>query len=502
MKICPACKSSYPQDYAVCPRDGTRLEEAGAWPEGTVVRGKYRVLRKVGEGGMGTVYKALHLRFDELRALKVIGAELASDSSFLKRFETEAVLTRRLQHPNAVRVEDIDEAEDGRPFIVMEYIEGQSLKKVIQDHGTLPLARVLAITRQVASALEAAHQIGMVHRDIKPENICLISAPQGEQAKVLDFGIAKIKEASSERMGGASMTETGVIIGSPPYMSPEQALGMRGSQLDGRSDLYSLGVVVYQMLTGELPLKADTTMAMLMAHIHDPPKPIREARPDLCIPDSIADLVMGLLEKKPEARPASAGAVKEIIERAERELAKPQAKTIIAKPADRLRDSARTPRESVGPQSPVPLERPPAAPPQPRPARAAPPEPAAEAATKPSRWRSWALGGFVVIVLAMFAFAVYARVRKREFEDVHRRGHEMMQRHDYDGAIREYRKALKLRPDLDHLRLDLALALEGKGQRRAAVEEFEVVCTRQPDLPECREDYMKLMKQLHMPPRP
>src|SRR6266404_784502 len=127
MKVCPTCKATYPQDYALCPRDGARLEELGVWSEGTVVRGKYRILAKIGEGGMGAVYKALHLRFNELRALKVISPQLASDPNFISRFEKEAILTRRLQHPNAVRVDDIDEAEDGRPFIVMEYIEGRSL---------------------------------------------------------------------------------------------------------------------------------------------------------------------------------------------------------------------------------------------------------------------------------------------------------------------------------------------------------------------------------------
>ncbi len=141
MKSCPTCQSTYPQDFAVCPRDATPLEEIGVWSEGTVIRGKYRILAKVGEGGMGAVYKALHLRFNELRALKVISAALASDSNFVKRFEKEAVLTRRLEHPNAVRVDDIDEAEDGRPFIVMEYIEGWNLRRVIQQEGTLPVPR-------------------------------------------------------------------------------------------------------------------------------------------------------------------------------------------------------------------------------------------------------------------------------------------------------------------------------------------------------------------------
>ncbi len=132
MKSCPTCRSSYSDSFVHCPRDGSPLVEADVWTDGSVIRGKYQVLAKIGQGGMGAVYKALHLRFKELRALKVMTLELTKDPVFVKRFEHEAVLTRKLQHPNAVRVDDIDEAEDGRPFIVMEYIEGQSLKEVIQ----------------------------------------------------------------------------------------------------------------------------------------------------------------------------------------------------------------------------------------------------------------------------------------------------------------------------------------------------------------------------------
>jgi serine/threonine-protein kinase len=317
MKTCPNCQSSYPNDFAVCPRDGVALVEVGVWCEGTVVRGKFRILRKVGQGGMGTVYEALHLRFNERRALKVMSAEVANDPEFVKRFEREAVLTRKLQHPNAVRVDDIDEAEDGRPFIVMEFVEGQSLKHLIQEQGPLPVPRVCAIIKQVAAALEAAHRLGMVHRDIKPDNIVLLATPAGEQAKVLDFGIAKLKEA---RLGDTGLTATGVVIGTPQYMSPEQALGKRGEELDGRSDLYSLGVVTYQMLTGELPFAADTTLGLLHAHAFEPPQPIQQRRPDLQIPDAVARLVMQCLEKEPERRPASGQALIEAIERIEKSL--------------------------------------------------------------------------------------------------------------------------------------------------------------------------------------
>ncbi len=317
MKSCPTCEATYPNTYAVCPQDGTRLVDVRAWSPGTLVRGKYRIISKVGQGGMGAVYKALHVAFDEMRALKVISRELMIDELFVKRFKHEAVITRKLQHPNAVRVDDIDEAEDGRPFIVMEFIEGQSLKQLIHDHGALPVSRVCSIVKQVAAALDAAHGLGLVHRDIKPDNIVLIETASGEEAKVLDFGIAKLKESRAGGTGGLTLTGTGVVIGTPQYMSPEQAMGKRGDDLDGRSDLYSLGVVMYQMLTGDLPFKADTTMEMLLAHLQKPPTPIHLQRPEMQIPESVATLVMKTLEKDPELRPASARAFIQEIERAE-----------------------------------------------------------------------------------------------------------------------------------------------------------------------------------------
>jgi serine/threonine protein kinase len=319
MKRCPSCNSAFPTDYTHCPRDGSTLTDTDEWAVGTLVRGKYQILAKVGQGGMGTVYKAMHVHFNELRALKVISTELASDAAFVRRFEQEAVMTRKLQHPNAVRVEDIDQAENGRPFIVMEYIEGRNLKDVIEQEAPLGVRRVCSIVKQVAAALDAAHALGIVHRDIKPANLALVRSDKviglrGEQAKVFDFGIAKLKE---DQFGGTkahplshlTLTGTGVVIGTPAYMSPEQAKGLRGDQLDGRSDLYSLGIVAYQLLTGDLPLKADSTVEQLMAQINTQPKPIHDSWPELEIPDEVATVVMRCLEKNRELRPASGHAL-------------------------------------------------------------------------------------------------------------------------------------------------------------------------------------------------
>lgn len=315
MKSCPNCNNTYPTDYTHCPRDLTPLVETGSWSEGKVVREKYRILARLGVGGMATVYKAEHLHFHELRALKVINPEMSGDQKFITRFKQEALIMRRLQHPNAVHIDDIDTAEDGRPFIVMEYIEGRPLSEIIQERGAMPAGRVCAVIKQVAAALDAAHRLGIVHRDIKPANIVLLQTPEGEQGKVLDFGIAKMKEEQLEdsQARQASLTGTGFLIGTAAYMSPEQAQGKRGNQLDARSDLYSLGVVMYQMLTAELPLKADSDVGLLMAHISTPPADIRTLRPDL--PEAFANLVMKCLAKQPDSRPASARELMSELER-------------------------------------------------------------------------------------------------------------------------------------------------------------------------------------------
>jgi len=316
MKRCNICHATYPATFTHCPHDGSLLMEGNEWTDGAVIRGKYRILGKLGAGGMATVYKALHMGFDEVCALKVIHPQLAGDPSFVKRFGQEAALTRKLQHPNAVRVEDIDQADDGRPFMVMEFIEGKSLKDVIQRQAPLAVPRVCRIAKQVAGALEAAHQLGIIHRDIKPANILLTWPSGGEEvAKVLDFGIAKMKEVHLAA-DGATLTRTGTSIGTPAYMSPEQAMGTAGAALDGRADLYSLGVVMYEMLTGELPIQAESEVQMLIGQINTAPQPIRARRPEL--PEEIGAVVMQCLEKDPARRPASGAAVIARIEAAER----------------------------------------------------------------------------------------------------------------------------------------------------------------------------------------
>jgi tRNA A-37 threonylcarbamoyl transferase component Bud32 len=251
---------------------------------------------------MGTVYKARHVAFGEMRAIKVIDSHLIHDDESLARFRGEAVLARKLLHPNVVRVEDLDRTEDGRPFIVMEYVVGPSLRDVLRKEPGLVQARAVDIVAQACSALAAAHALGILHRDMKPENMMLVPQPDGgELVKVLDFGLAKVLEGF-QGAGQQVSTQTGMVVGTPEYISPEQAVPAQGLDLDGRSDLYSLGVVLYELLAGHLPFVADTPMGMVLQHLQTTPVPPREAYPERGIPEALSALVMKALEKDREAR--------------------------------------------------------------------------------------------------------------------------------------------------------------------------------------------------------
>ena len=253
---------------------------------------------------------------------------LAGDPGFVKLFEQDALQRKKLQHANVSRVEGIGESEDGRPFIVMEYVAGQSLKKYIEQEAPFAPLRACAIAKQVAAGLEAAHALGMIHRDVKPESIYLLDGPGSEKIKLLGLGIAKLQEAL---LGDRFRTSPEAVIGTFQYLSPEQALGQLGKELDGRADLYSLGVVMYQMLTRELPFQATTPADWMMAHILETPTSIRVAHADLAIPDVLTALVMRCLKKNRELRPASARDFIREVERVEKEI-DPNAKAAQAAP--------------------------------------------------------------------------------------------------------------------------------------------------------------------------
>jgi len=302
MKQCPMCDTNYPDEHTTCTTDGAVLIEIREWAPGTMVRGKYRILAKVGRGGMGVVYKATHMVFEEVWALKVMAAHLAADPKFVRRFRQEAQVTRKLQHVNIVRVQDFDQAEDGSPFIVMDYIEGVSLRQLIQAaKGPLPVARALWIARGIAEGLGAAHGLGMVHRDIKPENILLARDAQDRDVpKILDFGIVAMREGSTSLSAGLLLTAA--------YGSPEQWKGMKAAELDGRSDLYSLGVALYEMLAGRLPFQAQTETGWMHAHLEETPAAPSQFNPELAQLSGLDDLLLKVLAKDREARPKDAHA--------------------------------------------------------------------------------------------------------------------------------------------------------------------------------------------------
>ena len=331
MKYCANCKTVYPADFQCCPKDGSALSSSSELLPGMVIRDKYQILQQIGSGGMATVYQVRHLAFNEILAIKLINSQLADGDQFNKRLRAEAVIARKLRHPNAVHVEDLDRTEDGRPFIVMEYVEGQNLRTVIRREGPLPTLRAFRIAAQVVSALAAAHKLGIIHRDIKPDNIHLIRLPDGSDfVKVLDFGIAKFTQG----LPSSALTGSGLVVGTPQYVSPEQAMGKQAGELDGRSDLYTLGIVLYEMVTGRVPFDSDTPVGLLVHHLHTTPVPPDQLRPDLRIPASVSELLMKALQKNPEHRFRNADEMLNAINTLEAEILRvEETKTVESGPA-------------------------------------------------------------------------------------------------------------------------------------------------------------------------
>ncbi|MDR3674250.1 MAG: SUMF1/EgtB/PvdO family nonheme iron enzyme [Acidobacteriota bacterium] len=345
MKICLTCQQSYSDDVEFCPRDSARLAaqgtEAGAKHAAGLSR-RFRLIRRLGKGGMGMVFLAEQIGVENRRvALKVLTRKLLDDPDFLLRFQNEAGSAGRIHHPNVVSIYESGQADDGTPYIAMEFLEGESLRQALARRGAIPVVEVAEILQQAARGLNAAHKLGIIHRDLKPDNIFLTypddaAAPlagahdaaaiaqdvgaglvpalpvgiadtgQAQDpplrpvvVKIVDFGIAKLRESGAH-------TQTGMVLGTPAYMSYEQASGMRSDELDARSDIYSLGVVVYEMLTGRTPFHSDTTLGYLRQHVLEPPPPFREVAPDLPVPSTVESAVMKALVKDRNRRYASA----------------------------------------------------------------------------------------------------------------------------------------------------------------------------------------------------
>ena len=310
MLHCPDCGQAYADGSSVCPADGAALRADSTTENqtaadaliGAVLDGKYRLDALLGEGGMGTVYRATHLLIDRPVAVKVLRPRFVEDEAAQQRFRREARAAGRLRHPNAVAVTDFGDTPEGYVYIVMELLEGRTLREMIADEGPLPAGRAISLMEQAAAAVAAAHEAGVIHRDLKPGNVFVVPGEGARPGvKVLDFGIAKLAAESGEDSDAKNLTQTGVMIGTPRYMSPEQCDGER---LTPASDVYSLGVILYEMLTGTPPFNGPTPLAVALQHSSKPPRAPRELVPS--IPAELERIVLHALAKRPDERPADA----------------------------------------------------------------------------------------------------------------------------------------------------------------------------------------------------
>jgi serine/threonine-protein kinase len=263
---------------------------------GRTVEGKYRLVAKLGQGGMGAVYKAERLLIGDHVAVKILHAEHVAQPQSFERFRREAQAAARLKHPNAVSIYDFGATSDGLVYLVMELVEGQSLRQIIKYQGPLTPTAAAEIITQVCFALDEAHRQQIVHRDLKPDNIIVNATINGLRTKVLDFGIAKLRDLTA-----GNLTQTGSVMGTPHYMSPEQCLG---EELDNRSDIYSLGIVLYEMLTGIVPFNSPISTAVVVQHVNQKPPSLRAM--NVSISEDLERVVLHALEKKREARPQTA----------------------------------------------------------------------------------------------------------------------------------------------------------------------------------------------------
>jgi serine/threonine-protein kinase len=310
-RVCPQCGTEYPANARFCETDGSALRNVAPSADlvGAIVAERYCVLRKLGEGGMGEVYLAEHVKMGRKSALKVLHPGMVSDVDAISRFNREAANASRINHPNVAAVYDFGETPDGLIYLAMEFVDGPSLTTLIAEQGALAPTRAAEIVRQAADALAAAHDMGIVHRDLKPDNIMLARTRDGgDLVKVVDFGIAKAAGNTAQ-----NVTKTGLVVGTPAYMSPEQ---LAGDTLDGRSDIYSLALVAFNMLTGTLPFPSDSAQESMIMRLTDQPKTLAEMRPEVPWPADVQAAMDRALERLAPDRYQSAAEFGHALQRA------------------------------------------------------------------------------------------------------------------------------------------------------------------------------------------
>lgn len=313
----------YADEARFCTRDGTRLPgvtpplSAPAVPRATAtparneasapiahqnlvgrtLQGRYQIQKKVGEGGMSFVYLATDVATRERYAIKVLSAALSRDENAMARLRREASVGMRLAHPNICHIIRLGETEDGLVYVVMPFVEGEVLSDRTNRRGFIPLVETVRIIRDIAAGLEIAHALKIVHRDLKPENVMVARGGEGQDyAVVMDFGLAKERRAGAELQ---KLTATGIILGTPEFMSPEQ---LRGKPLDARTDIYSLALMTYEMLTGKLPFEGRTQQEMMIARLRSEPTPLRKMRPDLDLPESVERVLIKAMARNADDR--------------------------------------------------------------------------------------------------------------------------------------------------------------------------------------------------------
>ncbi|MCZ6760938.1 MAG: serine/threonine-protein kinase [Gemmatimonadetes bacterium] len=298
MKVCTTCGKEWPDETKFCPNDGSTLRSAARTADlvGSIIADRYHIKKKLGEGGMGAVYLGEHVKMGRMSAIKVMTQSMANDPDAIARFNREAANASRINHANVCAIYDFGETPDGLIYLAMEFIEGEALTDLLKREGALRPDRAANILKQCTDGLQAAHDLGIVHRDIKPDNIMVTKARDGSDlVKVVDFGIAKAVGGEE----GQNVTKTGLVVGTPEYMSPEQ---LSGDVLDGRSDLYSIALVLFRMLTGGLPFRADTAQETMIKRLTDQPMKLNQVVQGTAFPPNLQTAMDKALARMPSER--------------------------------------------------------------------------------------------------------------------------------------------------------------------------------------------------------